>query len=156
MKVIYILVLLFTFSCSTNSEKEILDTSIKQEQTYFTRIFTNSNPIFNGYNLGEKLSERIILTESLSDTDTYTTSILVEEDKINVIGLEVSIQNKSDAQELLISIVDKFNKHLDYKKPISNFVTWTYTKGNLPVEIILIYEEDLNTINLDIGYKSQR
>lgn len=157
MKVFYLLILVFLVSCSSEKDETITNAIPQKKQTPFEIIFTNSTPIFNGYELGDDVSEDIIIKDSLPNSSSFSSSILLSEGKINKIELEIHIEDDFESKNLIESIVDKYNKHLNYTKIASNFVTWTYTaKGNLPAEIVLIYEEDLKTISLDIGYKSQR
>ena len=130
---------------------------MKKEITYFERIFTIAEPIYNGYNLGDSLSEDIIQKLPLPNSMFYTYSILTKESKINSIELEIHIENKAKAKEIIECIIEKYNILFSSNKPYVNFVSWTSENDkNLPIEIVLIYEKKLNSITLDIGYKSQR
>ena len=157
MKVFSFLALVFIVSCSSDQKNHLPKDTVEQELSYHEQIFIDPNPVFNGFELGDSLLEDIVLTKYLSNSDSFTSKIKSDDIKINAIELEVHIERKADAKVFIAGIVAKYNKLFNYNKAISNFVTWTYTtQKNLPVEIILIYEENLNSISLNIGYKSQR
>jgi len=155
MKFLLIFVIIFCLSsCQENAQKA---TKTKGEEPYFNQIFNDSSCIFNGYNLGDKLSKDLYQLDSLSNKDYYNIYLETNEEKIKSIQLEMIVFNETTALELIDKIVEKYNKYLNNKKTPSKFISWSYNANkNYPAEIILIYEKELGTITLDISYKAQR
>ena len=116
MKAFSFLALIFLISCSSDYEGFISEEISEPEETYFDRIFFDSSSTFNGYKLGDSLLETVITSDSLSNSVFYTSFINVSEDKINNIELEIHVEYKEEANELVSFIVAKYNHLFNYSK----------------------------------------
>lgn len=127
-----------------------------KESTYFEKVFVNNAKFFNSICLGDpckgSFNEEIIL----SDQDISNYNIVVNDGLISAIKLTTRIVNLERRSEFAHAILNKYNALFSENKNQPNFSSWTdLDKNRRPIEVLLITDDDLLTVNVSISYRSQ-